>query len=137
MTRSTPNEGPGRARVTRELSLTFDDFGWELLESQARHDGETLDEFLARAATYFDGELQAGRPATLAPKFKSEGRGTSRKLRLELTRDCWEHLKTEAERQGVALESLLEHAALLHLADIDSGRIADRVLGGEGPATGR
>ena len=56
-----------------------------------------------------------------------------REIRLDVTRACWEHLETEAARQGVALERQLEHAALLHLADIDSGRVARRVLDDGGP----
>jgi hypothetical protein len=112
----------------RELTLSFDEFGWESLESQARRDGKTLDELLSRAAAYLDAELPTRRAAILVPPFKPRGRGTPREVRPELGRECWERLEGEAERQGVALERLLEHAALLYLADIDSGRVADRVL---------
>jgi GNAT superfamily N-acetyltransferase len=135
---SEPSDGTrGSARVARELTVSLDEFGWESLESQARRDGETLDEFLARAAAYFDAELHANRAATLVPKFRRDGQGTAREIRFEVSRACWEHLEAEAGRQGVPLERLLEHAALLHLADIDSGRVAKRVLGDEGPESAR
>ena len=39
-------------------------------------------------------------------------------------------MKAEAARQDVPLEQLYEHAALVYLADIDAGRVADRVLEG-------
>ena len=122
-------------RATRELTLRLDEFGWGILESQAQRDGETLDAFLSRAAAYFDGELQAIRAATVVPKFRRDGGGVAREIRLDVAPACWEHLETEAARQGVALERLLEHAALLHLADIDSGRVARRVLDDEGPGS--
>jgi hypothetical protein len=51
-----------------------------------------------------------------------------RQIRLEASGDYWEDLESQARRQGPPLERLLEHAALLYLADIDSGRLATRVL---------
>ena len=115
--------------MSRELTLTFDQFGWQRLEAEVRRDGdETLDDVLSCAAAYLAAELPAGRAASLAPAFKPGGRGTPHEVRLEVSRDRWKRLEREAERQGVALERLLEHAALFYLADIDSGRLADRVL---------
>jgi hypothetical protein len=129
----TKPKAPGKRlrgeHVRRRLTLRFDEFGWERLESEARRDGETLHDVLSRAAAYFEAERPARRAALRAPGFKPEGRGTPREIRLELDRDCWEGLEGEAARQGVALARLLEHAALLYLADIDSGRVANRVLG--------
>ena len=43
-----------------------------------------------------------------------------REIRLELTRGGWECLESEAARQGIPFERLLEHAALSYLADLDS-----------------
>jgi hypothetical protein len=110
------------------VTLAFDEFGWKSLESEARRNGETLEELLSRAAAYFDAERPTKRAATLVPGFSPDGRGTPRELRLELTPVRWEGLEREAGRQGVALERLLEHAALLYLADLDSGRLAESIL---------
>jgi hypothetical protein len=126
---NAPSNRPGDARVTHRITLAFDEFGWESLESAARSGGETIDELLTRAAAYFDAELPTARAAMLVPTFKPGGRGIPREVRLEISRDCWEHLESEAERQGASLERVLEHAALLYLADIDSGRVAERLLG--------
>jgi len=119
----------GKARVTREVTLSFEEFGWETLESEAGAEPGTLDEWLARAVAYFDEEVRAARAATVAPRFKLGDEGTSRDVRLTLAADCWERLVGEAGRQGIPIERLLEHAALLHLADIESGRVAARVVG--------
>jgi hypothetical protein len=127
--------------VKRGVTLRFDEFGWESLELEALRestaDGEdvcghglqppTLDDLLSRAAAYFDAERPTRQAAMRAPGFKPGGQGTPREIQLEVSGDCWESLESEAARQGVALESLLEHAALLYLADIDSGRVARRV----------
>jgi hypothetical protein len=116
------------ARVKNPVTLRFDGFGWESLESQAARDGETLDESLSRAIAYFGAMLPTTRLAAVAPRFKPRDQGTPREIPLELTHGCWERLGHEAERQGIPLEQLLEHAAMLHLSDADSGRVADHVL---------
>ncbi len=118
--------------MRRTFTLRFDEFGWQSLESVARRDRETLDDLLSRAAAYFDAERPASRAAMLAPGFKPGERGMEREIRLEVNRDCWKGLEDEAGRQGVPLERLLEHAALFYLADIDSGRVAERILGRAG-----
>jgi hypothetical protein len=122
--------GPETSSVTRRLNLRFDEFGWQRLESESRRDGETLGDLLARAAAYFDGELATPRAATRVPRFKPGGRGVPREVRVQVSRECWEHLEGEAGHQDVSLEPLLEHAALLYLADLDSGRVANCLLGG-------
>ena len=123
---------PRDARVAHRITLRLTKFGWESLESEARRDGETLDDLLSRAAGYLDAELPTRRAAVLAPRFKPRGRGVPREIRFEVSRDCWQRLESEAGRQGVSLQRLLEHAAMLYLADTDSGRVADRLLGDTG-----
>ena len=114
--------------MRRALTLRFDEFGWERLESEAGRNRDALDELLSRAAAYFCAERSRSRTAALAPGFKPGARGTPREIRLEGDADCWKGLEAEARRQGIPLERLLEHAALLYLADIHSGRLAKRVL---------
>lgn len=118
------SERPRGVRVT----LRFDAFAWGNLESAARRDGETLDDFLTRAVLYFDGELPATRVAMSAPLFKPEEHGDPRDVVLAIPVACRERMQAEATRQGVPLGQLYEHAALVYLADIDAGRVADRVL---------
>jgi hypothetical protein len=115
--------------VKRALTLRFDEFGWGRLESEARRDGEGLDDFLSHAAAYFYAERLTGRAATLAPAFKPDAdRGVPREVLVEGDAECWEGLEREAQRQGIPVERVLEHAALLYLADSDSGRLAERIL---------
>lgn len=111
------------------LTVMFDEFGWESLESEARRNGETLDDLLSRAAAYFNADRSTRRVAMLVPRFEPSGRGTTCQIRLEVSPACWAGLESEAGRQGVPLTQLLEHAALLYLVDLDSGRVAKRLLG--------
>jgi hypothetical protein len=114
--------------VKRKVTLRFEGFGWKSLESEAQREGETLGESLTRAIAYFGSMLPTTRPAVRAPRFKPRDQGKPREVPLELTGECWDRLESEAEGQGIPLEQLLEHAAMLHLSDAESGRIADYVL---------
>jgi hypothetical protein len=114
--------------VRHTLKLTFDEFGWQSLESEAQRQHETLNDLLSRAAAYFSAERPKSRAAMLAPGFEPGGRGIEREIRLEVNRDHWEGLEDEARRQGIPLERLLEHAALFYLADLDSGRFAEHLI---------
>ena len=55
--------------------------------------------------------------------------GEARTLELELDAESLRLLEQEAERQELALERLIEHAAIFYLADLDAGRVAKRVIG--------
>ncbi len=50
------------------------------------------------------------------------------RLTFEMDDFGWEILKEEAERQGTSLEAIVQHALAYYIADLDSGRIASRVL---------
>lgn len=114
--------------MTRRLTLRFEAFGWESLEAEATHGGQTLAELLGDACAYFDSELRSHRAVITAPRLKIRGEATPREVELALGRGPWERLEDEARRQGIELERLLEHVALVYLADLHSGRVASRVL---------
>lgn len=123
------SDRPRPTRVTHRVILGFGEFGWQSLDAEARRERVTLDELLGRAVSYFAAAVRTTRAAALAPKFKPGEWGTPREVWLDLTRDDWVRLDSEAEDQGIPLERLLEHAPLLYLADLDSGRVAKRLLG--------
>jgi hypothetical protein len=115
--------------VKLKIPITFDEFGWSGLEHHARAERLELDRLLALACIYYVSELADERAATAAPSFDKPALGReTRTLVLELGADLLRRLKQEAERQGLALERLLEHAALLYLADLDAGRLAERIV---------
>jgi len=59
-------------------------------------------------------------------------------LELDLEETSWEELEAVAKREGASMERVLEHALLLLIADLDSGRVATRFVeqGGDGPLGG-
>lgn len=118
--------------VKLEIPLTFSEFGWLALEERARSEGFELERLLALACSHYAAELAGGRAATIVPRLgqppvERDTRGT-RTLALELGAKCLRRLEQEAERQGVALERLCEHAGLLYLADLDADRAGRGII---------
>jgi hypothetical protein len=49
-------------------------------------------------------------------------------VELEIDDSLWDEVEREAERQDVAVAQLLEHAALYYAAELDAGRLTERIL---------
>ena len=61
------------------------------------------------------------------PRFFRDPAEKTVDLELDLDNETWEELESEALRQRVTIERLVEHAALYLMADLDSGRVATRI----------
>lgn len=123
-----PGGNLGTEKMKRRLSLRFDEFGWQSLETQAEREGETLDGLLSFAIAYYEAELGSMRPVLRPPRFKPSGRGTPRTVQLDLSEDRWENLKRQADQHDKSLEQILEHAAFVYLTDVESGRAAEAAV---------
>jgi hypothetical protein len=119
--------------VSRRLSVSLDEFGATALKEHADRYSVSVDELGSRAARYYLADRGSGRVALKVPRLP---RGAAGKPVLRLTVDLddgsWRELAAEAERQGVSTETLLVHAILYFLADLDSGRVERRMLEDEG-----
>lgn len=75
------------------------------------------------------GDQGSERPAWPYPEFL-RGSETEREtsIELELDPELWREFEEEAERQGVAVEQLAEHAAFYFAAELDAGRVTQRIL---------
>jgi hypothetical protein len=101
-----------------EIAITFDKFGWALIDEEASAEGLEVSRLMVRACNQYASEVAAGRAATMVPDFdKPASEREKRALTLELDPECLARLEREAKRQGVGLGRLCEHAALLHVAD--------------------
>ncbi len=126
----TPLTPPDARRVT----LSFDEFGWRSLESEADCKGETVGDLLGRAIAHLDAELGTSRYTVVAPAFKPSSGRLPRVFELGLPAGGWRRLSAEAGRQGIPLRRLLEHAPLLYLADVASKRVSGELSPGPTPA---
>jgi hypothetical protein len=83
---------------------------------------------LESALRCYLGDRDAGRPAWPYPGFL-RGSEVPREQSVELgDADLWRELEEEAERQGVSVEQLAEHAAFYFAAELDAGRVTQRIL---------
>jgi hypothetical protein len=103
------------------IPLPLEGFGLELLEAQADRCGLPVPRFMERAAERYIAEPDRAAPSRRVPTFLAEGglRVGRRTVGIELGPDLWDALDQEAEAQGVALELLVAHAAMLLAADLN------------------
>ncbi len=90
----------------------------------------------ARTAARLEGAVRcylsdrdSGRPAWPYPAFL-RGSEVQEDVRLELSVDLglWASFEAEAARQSVSVQQLSEHAAFYLAAELDAGRITQRIL---------
>jgi hypothetical protein len=63
------------------------------------------------------------------PNLLRQGRPEEEvEVELEIDESLWGQMEREAERQHVTVTQLLEHAALYYAAELDAGRLTERIL---------
>jgi hypothetical protein len=114
------------ALVRRQVTLFLEDFARSSLEARARALGVPLDALVRQAARYYLAVQGDHRPATRLPRFARErgAAGDPVGLTLELDEADWGGLEVAAVHERVPLARVIEHAAVLFLADMNSGRVA-------------
>jgi hypothetical protein len=114
--------------VKRTLWLSLGRFGRDSLTVRAAAEHLSPDALVSRAAAYLEREIGGNRAALRLPRGLPPSDGQPTEVQVELTRAQWGRLEEEARRRGVGIERLLEHAVLLYVADLESGRLAETVL---------
>jgi hypothetical protein len=117
-----------RGSLLQKLRLTFTPFGRTALEHYARSAGITMAVMVSRAASYLAADLESGRPELKALSLDHSDESHPVELELDLEDDTASALESEAARQHVTLEEMLEFAAVYYVADMESGLAAERIL---------
>jgi hypothetical protein len=104
------------------IPLPLSGYGLELLEAQAERCGLPLAAFMERAAERYAAEPDRERPSRRVPRFLKQGGAPTDQpsVDVELGPELWSALTQEAEAQGVRLEQIVAHAAMLLAAELDS-----------------
>jgi hypothetical protein len=103
----------------------------ESLTAHAAASGLSIPDVLTTAAQYYLREPYSDRMSLRVPRFAraaDDGRSGDLELALSLPESTFEELGNRAIVEGVSITRLLEHAALVYLADVDSGQLAERIL---------
>lgn len=119
------DENAGKRDVTVSLSrLAFD----ALMGSEADRDAEVAVR-TENALRCYLGDRDTERPAWPYPDFL---RGTETQgdleVAFEVEQDLWSDFEAEASAQGISVEQLTEHAAFYFAAELDAGRVTERIL---------
>jgi hypothetical protein len=120
----TRDEGTGRRRVTIALS----DLAFEALTESAGGVATPAVRMTSALRCYLrDSETE--RPAWPYPGFL-RGSETQKDVQmvLEVDEGLWRGFAEEADRQGVSIEQLTEHAAFYFAAEVNAGRLTQRIL---------
>ena len=117
--------------MTKSMTLRLDSFGQQVLSEFAEEHRDSASAVVRTASLYYLADRDSGRPAWRVPRFQRDpprGHG----LDVDLDDDTFAALRAEAAGQGVDPSRLAEHALLYYLADLDSGRLAERIGGAFG-----
>lgn len=115
--------------MTKRMTLQLDRFGKQALAefAEERHDSASV--VVRTASLYYLADRDSGRAAWRVPGFMQASPSSADRIEVNLDDETWTALAEEARGQGVEPSRLAEHALLYFFADLDGGRLADR-LGG-------
>lgn len=114
--------------IKRSVTVRISEFSHDALAGLRDETAEDVPARFLHAVRVYLGDRGAGHPGWPYPT--SFGQRPIREIELELSidEDQWHELEEEALRQGVSVSRLATHAALYYVAEVDSGRIAQRIL---------
>jgi hypothetical protein len=116
--------------VERNLLLSLAPFAVDSLANEARRRGMPLGALLRQAALHYLAESKHERLAVHVPRFAAdEDGGEAVAVRIDMERGDWRRFEHAAAREHVSIDTLMQHAALLYVADADSGKLGARLLG--------
>jgi hypothetical protein len=117
--------------MSRELVVTLDEFARRALESFVRNRRGSDSAAIRLASLYYLADRDTERSTWEVPAFARAGHddGAADKDPITVTLDyeTWDVLSEEAARQDVAPQTLMQHAVMYFLADVESGRVAGRL----------
>lgn len=112
--------------MRRTATLHLEGFAQESLARLVRGIGRFSDGAFRTAVLYYLADQGAERRAWRAPPFRPEPE-SAEGVDVAFDDETWVALESEAREQGVTPEALAVHALLYLLADLDSGRLGDRL----------
>lgn len=130
--------GTGLARdesAERRVTIALSELAFESLTGGNRQVDTSLR--MENALLCYLRDSGSGRPAWAYPEFL-RGTETRKDVEVELSvgEDLWRDFEEAAAGQGVSVEQLVEHAAFYFAAELDAGRVTQRILDDLGSGEG-
>jgi hypothetical protein len=119
----TRNDNAGGRRVSLSLSqLAFDALVGE-------EGDRSVPMGLESAVRSYLGDRETDRPAWAYPGFLRGSESQQEvEIEVEVPADLWDAFAAEAAKQEVSVDQLAEHAAFYFAAELDAGRVTERIL---------
>jgi hypothetical protein len=118
-----------RATSKRVVSVRLSQLAFEALAVEEPSGSPRAPARTESALRVYLSDKDAGQAAWPYPEFL-RGSETQEdvELELEVDPDTWLQFEAEAKKQGVSTQQLLEHAAFYFAAELNAGRITQRIL---------
>jgi len=126
VTTTRPSRDRERGRPRHAVPVGLSQLAFDGLAAEDRLSGAAR---LQSAVRCYLGDRGANQAAWPYPAFlRGSEPQIDVKLELEIKDDLWHSFEAEAARQDVSPQQLLEHAAFYFVAELDAGRITQRIL---------
>jgi hypothetical protein len=113
------------------VTVGLGDFAVRALAGETEPEPDQIAGKMVRAIRYYLNDADAGHPGWRYPGFlRGRKVGEIRDLELTINGELWGEFEVAAEKQGVSVRQLAEHAALYYAAELNAGRATERILGG-------
>ena len=113
----------------RSVRVSVGPFAREALRGKNGYAASQLTSRLVRAVRTYLAERDRYRAGWALPAFARSAKVDRKvELRLDVDDQLWSDLEAEAERQNVTVDRLVEHAVLYFAAEIDAGRVTQRIM---------
>jgi hypothetical protein len=124
----------GRAKRSEQLSVSvsLSEFSIDALATAGGKDSESVGAQLVRAVRFYLSDRGSKQPGWPYPDALRERPPVAVGLDVVVDEDAWTRLEEEAKTQDVSVSQLAGHAALYYAAELDAGRITQRILEGAG-----
>lgn len=115
--------------MQRSVTIELSRFAFEALAGEEGEGREHVPARLARDIRCYLDEAGSEKPGWRYPDFL-RGREPGERMRVEISieEELWHALEEEAERQAVSTAELVEHVALFYAAEVNAGRLTERIL---------
>jgi hypothetical protein len=114
--------------MTKSMTLRLDRFGQRALSEFVQEHRDSASAVVRTASLYYLADRDSGRPAWRVPRFRRDPPDVDG-VDVDLDDKTFAALRQEARGQGVEPARVAEHALLYYLADLDGGRLAERIGG--------
>lgn len=128
-TRGEPRVALDQSSVKRTVAVQLSQFALDALVGKGGPPFPDASARMEMAARCYLGDRGSDRPAWPYPAFlRASEAQEDVALDLSIDEELWRSFEEEAERQGVSVQQMSEHAAFYLAAEEDAGRLTLRIL---------